>query len=127
MNNTLNFGKYKNQDIKYIILTHIGYIMWCLENVKGFILNKEEQDLYDAIAILIVRDKISMTFPINVMCKHIKNRKALKELDTPFIQNNGFISFYTDTNNPICESESRKRKLRVYSFNGKTRSCGGEI
>lgn len=36
------FGKYKNQDIKYIILTHIGYIMWCFENIRNFKLNDEE-------------------------------------------------------------------------------------
>lgn len=29
----LTFGKYKGQEIKYIILTHIGYIMWCFENI----------------------------------------------------------------------------------------------
>ena len=27
----LTFGKYKGQEIKYIILTHIGYIMWLFE------------------------------------------------------------------------------------------------
>ena len=32
----LTFGKYKGQDIKYIILIHIGYIMWCLENIDWF-------------------------------------------------------------------------------------------
>lgn len=49
----LTFGKYKGQEIKYIILTHIGYIMWLFENLKWFRLNEEEQALYDAIAIMI--------------------------------------------------------------------------
>lgn len=39
----LTFGKYKGQDIKYIILTHIGYIMWCFENISRFKLTDEEQ------------------------------------------------------------------------------------
>ena len=41
----LTFGKYKGQDIKYIILTHIGYIMWCFENINWFKLTDEEQAL----------------------------------------------------------------------------------
>ena len=39
----LTFGKYKGQEIKYIILTHIGYIMWCFENINWFKLTDEER------------------------------------------------------------------------------------
>ena len=60
----LTFGKYKGQDIKYIILTHIGYIMWCFENIDWFKLTDEEQALYDAIAIMIKRERLPMTFPV---------------------------------------------------------------
>ena len=40
---TLTFGKYKGQEIKYIILTDIGYIVWCFENIRRFKLTDEEQ------------------------------------------------------------------------------------
>ena len=70
----LTFGKYKGQDIKYIILTHIGYIMWCFENINWFKLTDEEQDLYDAIAIMIKKERLQMTFPVEMMCKNVKNR-----------------------------------------------------
>lgn len=43
MERKITFGKYKGQDIKYIMLAHIGYIMWYLENLKWFHLNDEEQ------------------------------------------------------------------------------------
>ena len=48
---TINFGKYKGTPIKQLILEHIGYIYWCLDNLKWFKLNTEEQALYDALAI----------------------------------------------------------------------------
>lgn len=50
---TLTFGKYKGQEIKYIILTDIGYIVWCFENIRRFKLTDEEQAIYDAVAIMI--------------------------------------------------------------------------
>lgn len=76
----LTFGKYKGQDIKYIILTHIGYIMWCFENISWFKLTDEEQALYDAVAIMIKRDNLEMTFPTEIMYKYIKDREAFRDL-----------------------------------------------
>ncbi|MCO7113114.1 hypothetical protein NIB75_12570 [Bacteroides uniformis] len=49
----MTFGKYKGQEIKYIILTDIGYIVWCFENIGRFKLTDEEQAIYDAVAIMI--------------------------------------------------------------------------
>lgn len=102
---TLPFGKYKGQEIKYIILTHIGYIMWCFENISWFKLTDEEQAIYDAVAIMIKKDNLEMTFPVELMYKHIRNREAFERLETPFIDNNSYTSFKTiDKDNPICKS-----------------------
>lgn len=101
----LTFGKYKGQDIKYIILTHIGYIMWCLENISWFKLTDEEQALYDAIAIMYKKESAPMTFPVELMYKHIKNRETLDKLKTPFFLNGEFIAYYmSEKDNPICKS-----------------------
>ena len=101
----LTLGKYKGQDIKYIILTHIGYIMWCFENLGWFKLTDEEQALYDAIAIMIKRDNLEMTFPTETMYKHVKDREALRNLRTPFICNGDFTSVRErDIDNPIVKS-----------------------
>lgn len=83
----LTFGKYKGQEIKYIILTHIGYIMWCFENIDWFKLTDEEQALYDALAIMIKKERLQMTFPVEMMYKHIKDRDAFEKLKTPFTFN----------------------------------------
>lgn len=79
----LTFGKYKGQPILFIISTHIGYIMWCLENLQWFKLNEVEQKLYDWEAIAIKKYNFPMTFPIDIMLKHVKDRKALVNLCTP--------------------------------------------
>lgn len=102
------FGKYKGQEIKYIILTHIGYIMWCFENLQWFSLTDEEQAIYDAIAIMIKKDGCQMTFSVELMYKHIKNREAFERLETPFFDNNGCTAFESsDRDNPICKSVER--------------------
>lgn len=101
----LTFGKYKGQDIKYIILTHIGYIMWCFENIDWFKLTDEEQALYDAIAIMIKRERLPMTFPVEMMYKHIKDMEALGRLKTPFTFNGEYTSYkVSEKDNPVCKS-----------------------
>lgn len=101
----LTFGKYKGQEIKYIILTHIGYIMWCFENISWFKLTDEEQSLYDAVAIMIKKEGLQMTFPVELMYKYIKDKEAFERLETPFIDNNGYTAFKTaDKDTPICKS-----------------------
>lgn len=104
---TLTFGKYKGQEIKYIILTDIGYIVWCFENIRRFKLTDEEQAIYDAVAIMIRKSNWQwlMTFPIRLMYEHIKNREAFEKLETPFIENFAHIAFKeSEKDNPICKS-----------------------
>lgn len=42
------FGKYKGQNIIDICKTNANYITWCLENVKGFKLNHDEEIDYES-------------------------------------------------------------------------------
>lgn len=105
MDRTLTFGKYKGQEVKYIILTHIGYIMWCLENIHWFKLSSEEQSLYDAIAIMIKKEGIEMTFPVEIMYNHVENKEALDKLETPFTTYMGITGFKEEhINNPLFKS-----------------------
>lgn len=83
----LTFGKYKGEYILYIISTHIGYIMWCLENLSWFKLTDIEQKYYDWCAIGIVKYSLPMTFPIDLMCRHIKDTDSYKTLSTPLVWN----------------------------------------
>lgn len=110
---TLTFGKYKGQEIKYIILTHIGYIMWCFENLSWFKLTEEEQALYDAVAIMIKKENLQMTFPVELMYKHIKNREAFERLETPFIAFNKYTCYKSsEKDNPICKSVEKYKSSR---------------
>lgn len=104
---TFTFGKYKGQEIKYIILTDIGYIVWCLENFRRFKLTDEEQAIYDAVAIRIRKSnwQYLITFSIGLMYNHIKNRDAFEKLETPFIENFAYIAFKeSEKDNPVCKS-----------------------
>lgn len=102
---SLPFGKYKGQEIKYIILIDIGYIVWCFENICRFKLTDEEQTIYDAVAIMIRKSHLPITFSMELMCEHIKNRDAFEKLETPFIDNFVCIAFKeSEKDNPICKS-----------------------
>lgn len=102
---TLPFGKYKGQAIKYIILTDIGYIVWCFDNISRFKLTAEEQAIYDAVAIMIRKSHLPITFSMELMCEHIKNRDAFEKLETPFIDNFAYVAFKeSEKDNPICKS-----------------------
>lgn len=83
------FGKYKGQPIFKVITEHIGYIMWCFENVKGFKLTPDEQKLYDWQAIAIKKYGIEMIFPVELMYKHVSDKEALNRLETPYVYRNG--------------------------------------
>lgn len=63
MDKVLTFGKYKGQPVKKIILTHIGYIMWCLTNLNWFKLDNDEQELYDAVALSILDSDCETVYP----------------------------------------------------------------
>lgn len=115
---TLTFGKYKGQEIKYIILTDIGYIVWCFENISRFKLTAEEQAIYDAVAIMIRKSNWQMTFPMGLMYEHIKNRDAFEKLETPFIDNFAYISFKeSEKDNPICKSIEKYITSKIYRSN----------
>ena len=40
----LAFGKYKGWSLSYVISNNPNYIKWCIENVSGFELTKEENN-----------------------------------------------------------------------------------
>lgn len=125
---TLTFGKYKGQEIKYIILTHIGYIMWCFENISWFKLTDEEQALYDAIAIMIKKERLQMTFPVEKMYKHIKNREASERLKTPFTFNDEYTSFkMSQKDNPIYKSIEKYRIRRTHRIRPQECSSFGSL
>lgn len=89
----LTFGKYKGQPILLIIAKHIGYIMWCLENLQWFHLNEDEQKFYDWQAIAIKKYGKQMIFPVEKMYKYIHDKDTLCRLATPyqFIGDNPYI------------------------------------
>lgn len=117
MERKITFGKYKGQDIKYIMLAHIGYIMWCLENLKWFHLNDEEQALYDALAIMIKKQNLEMTFPTETLYKHIKDKEKFEHLITPFTYTGNYTSvFGKDIDNPIAKS------VMKYKINSKSKN-----
>lgn len=89
----MTFGKYKGQPILKVIAEHIGYIMWCFENINWFELTEDEQKYYDWQAIAIKKYGCQMTFPVELMYKHVKGQDALKCLQTPiqFINDLPFI------------------------------------
>jgi len=65
----MTFGKYKGEPVTRIILTHIGYIMWCLNNLAWFKLTDEEQELYDANAIAMINSSFIKTPLIGMIFK----------------------------------------------------------
>lgn len=125
---TLSFGKYKGQEVKHIILTHIGYIMWCFENLQWFELTEEELALYDAIAIMIKKEGCNMTFPVSDMYKHVKNREAFERLETPFFLNGGYTACRSkDRENPICKSVKKYVSSSVPHSYANTADIGSGI
>lgn len=93
----MTFGKYKDYPVIQVIAEHIGYIMWCFENIPHFRLNHVEQTFYDWIAIAIVKQKAPMTFPIEPMLKHVRDREALKKRETPYIFDSYFNPYISET------------------------------
>lgn len=103
---TINFGKYKGTPIKLLILEHIGYIYWCLSNLKWFKLNIEEQTLYDALAIANIKYKINLVLNVQELSKYIEDKNKYSKMDTPFIISKDGIIRYNikDIDNPIISS-----------------------
>ena len=114
---TINFGKYKGTPIKQLILEHIGYIYWCLDNLKWFKLNTEEQALYDALAIANIKYKIDLAFPVHDLSKHVSDKESLKRGITPFfISKDGIIKYHIqDENNPIIRGIIKYKDDNIHS------------
>ena len=114
---TINFGKYKGTPIKQLILEHIGYIYWCLDNLKWFKLNIEEQALYDALAIANIKYKIDLVFPVHDLSKYVSDKESLKRGITPlFVSKDGIIGYNTkDENNPIIRSILKYKDDNIHS------------
>lgn len=109
------FGKYKGQPILKIIAEHIGYVMWCLENVKGFKLTPDEQRFYDWQAIAIKKYNVEMIFPVELMCKHVSDKDALNRLETPYvyINGNGYIPNTCSIYNLLIEAGAIKTETET--------------
>lgn len=78
------FGKYNGEPIKKLILTHLGYIMWCLSNLNWFKLTDNEQALYDAMAIAVIESDVETVYPKEELKKHIRDTWAMINKKTPF-------------------------------------------
>lgn len=99
------FGKYKGQPIKKVILKHMGYVIWCLDNVDGFKLTDEEQAVYDALAIANVKYSVKMVFPDERMLAHVKNKDAFDRGETPFVVcGDGMIQIDMKEKSPVVDS-----------------------
>ena len=114
---TINFGKYKGTPIKQLILEHIGYIYWCLDNLKWFKLNTEEQSLYDALAIANIKYKIDLVFPVHLLSEYISDKESLEKRITPvLISKDGIIKYHIqDENNPIIRSILKYKDDNIHS------------
>lgn len=101
----MTFGKYKGKPILWVIAAHIGYIMWCFENIKWFALNDDEQKFYDWQAIAIKKYGKQMTFPVEKMYEYVKDVASLECLKTPyrFIGDNPYLP-ETELSHLLCEA-----------------------
>lgn len=88
----ITFGKYKGEPIKKLILTHLGYVMWCLSNLNWFKLTDDEQKLYDAMAIAVLDSDAEMTYPKEELKNHIRDTWAMINNNTDFsITGDGYV------------------------------------
>ena len=115
----LTFGKYKGQPVKKIILTHIGYIMWCLSNLTWFKLDTEEQELFDAVALSILDSDCETIYPKENLKPYIAN----PSMEPIFgITHDGVIYVKAwAKNNPIVKGIMKYRNLtsdRYLDFGG---------
>lgn len=104
----LPFGKYKNKYVYEIILTHIGYIMWLLKNTT-YKLTNEEQEVFDALAISILKSRCVCTFPKEELKTVINNNNII----TPFVIFNGGVYCNNSDNNII----KRIKPFMIQTYN----------
>lgn len=98
------FGKYKGKEVCDIVINHIGYILWLLENTR-FKLTELEQECFDAVAIAKVNGNIRYVFPKNDLKKYIKN----KDMVTPFAANYGYFGVISKYRNNKIATLYRER------------------
>ena len=106
MDRKMEFGRFRGRPVKKLILEHIGYIMWCLTELGWFNLNDEEQAVYDAVAISIVKHGVRVSFPTEKMTSLVKNKEALAHLETPLIMGKNWRVYFAeeDRDSPIVQS-----------------------
>ena len=101
-NRVFQFGKYKGEDIKYVILTDVSYVAWCLANIPGFILSDEEWELYDDVAVMFKKYGIEPTVKEEVLYRYVKDKEKLRNLSTPLMYRHGFVTA-TEGNDELRE------------------------
>lgn len=117
MERTITFGKYKGRKIADLLFSHIGYIMWCLDNISWFSLTDEEQRLYDYISIAAMKSRCRFTFPVEGLAKHIRDREALERKYTPFeISENGIVSCSADFESPLVSKRVPRGSSGLYDL-----------
>ena len=116
----ITFGKYKGKSIIWLIASYIGYIMWCFNNIKNFHLTDEEQSLYDALAIAIIRRNsdekhpMDASFPVEELKLHIMDKDSLRKLDSPFaITQELKTKFYFDKADDTLKKYCHKIQLNT--------------
>lgn len=125
-NRNLNFGKYKGQPIKQIIMTHTGYILWCFDNLQWFSLTDDEQELYDMMTWAILDSDCDTVYPKADLKKHVRG----KQIISPFIVDSNGNIFVREgyENDPIVASVMVYRETPVRAFKATSHSlCAGDI
>lgn len=63
---------------------------------------------------MIKKYDMQMTFPVELMYKHISNREAFEMLDTPFAEYHGYTCCKKeDADNPIYKSVEKYKSKRI--------------
>jgi hypothetical protein len=47
---TFPWGKHQGETLMSVIVGDVSYITWCIENVKGFVLENEAYEAYEKFA-----------------------------------------------------------------------------
>ena len=109
MDRLMPFGRYYHFEIKRLIIRYLDYIVWCLK--RGAIeLNEEEQALYDAYVIALIKSGVSTICAYSEMAAYVKDKEALRNRKSPIIvTSEGHIMRYKSSD-PIVLEAIRYRK-----------------
>ena len=127
----ITFGKYKGEPIKKLILTHLGYVMWCLSNMASFKLNDDEQQLYDMMAIAVLNSDVETSYPKEELKRFVKDTWSLSVTKkSPFkVTRDGTVSCDTKTMNKYRLGKYRRpreKELSLADLTGLHRQCSDE-